>query len=83
MIAMIVANLLSGFIVPLAFFPDWLETIANATPFPSMVQTPIDVFIGQAGATAMVVQLFWCVVLLAACRAVFAAGTRKVVVQGG
>jgi ABC-2 type transport system permease protein len=83
MIAMIVANLLSGFIVPLAFFPDWLKAIANATPFPSMVQTPIDVFVGQSDATALLVQLFWCVVLLAACRAVFAAGTRKVVVQGG
>lgn len=82
-IAMIVMNLLSGFVVPLAFFPDWLEAIARATPFPSMVQTPIDVFVGRADATALLVQLFWCFALLGLCHVVFAAGTRKLVVQGG
>jgi ABC-2 type transport system permease protein len=82
-LAMIVANLLSGFIVPLAFFPGWLETIAHATPFPSMVQTPIDVFVGRAGPAALLVQLGWCVAMLGACYATFAAGTRKLVVQGG
>jgi ABC-2 type transport system permease protein len=82
-IAMILANLLSGFIVPVAFFPHWLKVVANATPFPSMVQTPIDIFVGRAGAEQLLVQAGWGLVLLAACYATFSAGARRLVVQGG
>ena len=86
-IAMILANLFSGFIVPLAFFPHWLKAIAYATPFPAMVQMPIDVFVGKAhGAHVLFtlgVQLAWFVGLVLVCRAAFSAGTRKLVVQGG
>jgi ABC-2 type transport system permease protein len=86
-IAMLVANLFSGFIIPVAFFPDWLRTIAYATPFPAMVQMPIDVFVGKADGIEVVytlaVQLAWLVGLLLVSRAVFAAGTRRLVIQGG
>ena len=86
-IAMLVANLFSGFIIPVAFFPDWLKTIAYATPFPAMVQMPIDVFVGKADGIevlyTLAVQLAWLVGLLLASRAVFAAGTRRLVIQGG
>src|SRR5699024_7179261 len=29
------------------WFPDWLLAIARATPFPSMIQTPIDTLSGR------------------------------------
>jgi ABC-2 type transport system permease protein len=52
-----------------------------------MVQMPIDVFVGKAeGLEALFtlgVQLAWLMGLLVACRIVFAAGTRRLVVQGG
>ena len=82
-LAMIVANLFSGFLIPLAFFPGWLRTVADATPFPSMVQIPIDLFVGEAGVGSLLVQLAWAVALLALCQAALAAGTRRLVVQGG
>jgi ABC-2 type transport system permease protein len=85
--AMILANLFSGFIVPIAFFPDWLAAVAHVTPFPAMVQVPIDVFIGKTAgpdvAVALAVQAAWLLLLLAACRAALAAGTRRLVIQGG
>jgi viologen exporter family transport system permease protein len=85
--AMLLANLFSGFIIPVGFFPDWLKAIAYATPFPAMVQMPIDVFVGKAGGLEALftlgVQLAWLVGLLVACRIVFAAGTRRLVIQGG
>jgi ABC-2 type transport system permease protein len=85
--AMVVANLFSGFVIPVAFFPHWLKAIAYATPFPAMIQTPIDIFVGRVDgvhvASALAVQLAWLVGLLLVCRAAFAAGTRKLVVQGG
>jgi ABC-2 type transport system permease protein len=87
LIALFVSLALSGMIIPVRFFPDWLAAIANATPFPSLVQTPIDVFVGETRgieiATALGVQAAWLAVLLLACRAVLAAGTRRLVVQGG
>jgi len=86
-IAMLVANLFSGFIIPVAFFPEWLKTVAYATPFPAMIQVPIDVFVGRLdGAdvvSALAVQLAWLIGLLVVCRVAFAAGTRRLVVQGG
>jgi ABC-2 type transport system permease protein len=86
-IALIASNLLSGFIIPVRFFPDWLATIANATPFPSMIQAPVDVFVGASSgvdaAIVLGVQLAWAVALLAGARATLALGVRRLVVQGG
>jgi ABC-2 type transport system permease protein len=83
----IAANIFSGFIIPVAFFPDWLAAIAHATPFPSMVQLPIDIFVGRAvGADAigvLVVQLAWAMGLMAAAVLLFERGVRRLVVQGG
>ena len=81
------SGLLSGHLLPVHWFPGWLAAIANATPFPSMVQTPIDVVTGRVEGTAalalMGIQLGWLVVSLLAGRLIFAGGTRKLVVQGG
>lgn len=86
-LAMIAVSFFSGFLVPVAFFPDWLAAIARATPFPSMLQLPIDIFIGTATGpqitATLAVQLAWAVALLAAAQGVFALGTRRLVVQGG
>jgi ABC-2 type transport system permease protein len=86
-ISALVVSLFSGLYIPVVFFPDWLKAIAYATPFPAMLQIPVDVFVGhRAGpeiAVALLVQAGWLVVLLGICRFVFAAGTRRLVVQGG
>jgi len=37
---------LSGFLMPLRFFPDWFVALCNLTPFPSMVNTIIEVYLG-------------------------------------
>lgn len=84
---MVVWLFLSGFLLPITFFPDWLEAFARATPFAAIVQLPVEVILGKhdAGALGVViaVQLTWAVVLLAVGRRVLAAATQKVVVQGG
>ena len=86
-LAMVVSHLFSGLIVPLVFFPGWLEAVARALPFASMLQTPNDVFLGElrgaelAGALAL--QVAWAAALLVLGRAVLSAGTRKLVIQGG
>jgi len=86
-IAVAVAAFFSGFIIPVRFFPEWLQTVAYATPFPSMLQLPVDVFVGATTGSELVatlaMQAGWLLALLATCYAVFARGTRKLVVQGG
>jgi|SRR5215207_787345 len=86
-LAMVASTFFSGQIVPLAFFPDWLETLAWALPFAAMVQAPIEVWLGHAEGLELVgllaLQAFWAVVLLGVGRAVLAAGMRKLVIQGG
>jgi ABC-2 type transport system permease protein len=86
-IALAVTSVLSGLAIPLVFFPGELRDILRTLPFAGMLQTPIDVYLGEelGGSTlgALALQAFWAVALLALGRAVLAAGTRKLVVQGG
>jgi ABC-2 type transport system permease protein len=86
-IAIAVLAFLSGLYIPVRFFPDWLQTLAYMTPFPSMVQLPVDVFVGYTTGAELVatlaIQLGWALVLFTACYAAFQRGTQKLVVQGG
>jgi ABC-2 type transport system permease protein len=80
-------GLFSGFYLPVHIFPGWLLLIANATPFPSMFQAPIDVLGGRvvnADALAVIgIQCAWLVGLVAVTRLLLWRGTRRLVVQGG
>lgn len=43
-----IITFLSGFIIPLEFFPDWLVTLLNYTPFPFMTYYPVKIFMGES-----------------------------------
>ena len=81
-----VSVMLCGLLVPVPWFPPWLHAIAAATPFPSMLQTPLDVITARidtaASLRAVAVQLIWLAVMLVAGRLALRAATRKLVVQG-
>lgn len=78
---------LSGFFMPLRFFPVWFQTFCHFTPFPSMVNTVMEIYLGlltgPALAWALAVQLVWTIVLIAICQFTLRAGVRKLVIQGG
>ncbi|GAA2361568.1 ABC transporter permease [Dactylosporangium salmoneum] len=80
---LVLTNILCGLVVPVHWFPGWLAALAAATPFPSMLQAPIDVLTGRAGWHAVAVQGLWLAALLVLGRAGFALGARRLVVQGG
>jgi len=86
-VALSVSLFFSGMILPLTFFPGWLRTIAHALPFASVIQTPIDVWLGKHHGGALVgvlaLQVFWALVLLALGRVALHFGARKLVIQGG
>jgi ABC-2 type transport system permease protein len=84
---MVGASVLSGLVVPVAFFPGWLRTLAYCTPFPAMLQTPVDVAVERADRAGLLlavgVQAGWAAGLLALAVLVLHRGTRRLVVQGG
>ena len=80
----ITSGLLCGLTVPLAFFPGWARDVLWMTPFPALMQAPIDVFLGHGNmAKILLYQVFWAVALLAVGHFALQRAVRKVVVQGG
>ena len=69
------------------FFPRWFIRLTQFTPFPSMVNTVIEVYLGTLTgpeiAQALLAQIAWIVLLLVAGQLVLRAGVRHLVIQGG
>ncbi|MBM7776321.1 ABC-2 type transport system permease protein [Actinokineospora baliensis] len=83
-----VSGAASGLYFPLAVLPEWLSTILwVATPFPSLLQAPLDIAVERGGTEhALLVclsQVVWVVLLLLACHWTQSRAVRKLVVQGG
>jgi ABC-2 type transport system permease protein len=83
----VLAMFMSGMLLPLTVFPSGFAEVAQAMPWSSALQIPVDVFLGKhQGAELFKVfafQAVWAFVLLLAGRALTAVATTKVVVQGG
>jgi ABC-2 type transport system permease protein len=83
----ITALTLSGTVVPLVLFPAGVESVLRALPFASMMQLPVEVFLGKHTGLDLVavylVQAAWLVALGLAGRLLLARAERKVVVHGG
>jgi ABC-2 type transport system permease protein len=77
----------SGLYVPVHLFPDWLRTIAYATPFPSLLQFPVDVLggrvLGWEAVEVVAMQAGWLVLLVVITRVALRRASRRLVVQGG
>lgn len=86
-LAFIVSWFLSGFMMPLRFFPDWFLNLCYLTPFPHMVNTIIEVYLGLLTgpklAAALLAQASWILILVIAARLVLGAGVRRLVILGG
>ena len=73
--------------VPIRYFPDWLQPVVLALPFASFTQTPADLFVERIQGAAIVgpllLQAMWAIVLLAAAQLMTLLAIRRVVIQGG
>lgn len=83
----IIAWFFSGFLMPLDFFPDWVIQLAHLTPFPSMLDTVMQIFIGTLSGweiiVALLVQIGWFVVLFAIGQLVLKTAVKRLVILGG
>lgn len=86
-VAATVWTLLSGFVIPIAMFPDTARAVIRVLPFVAMLELPMDIFLeratGNDAIATLGVQAIWAFVLLGAGRAMLGAATRKLVIQGG
>ncbi|GIE89975.1 ABC transporter permease [Actinoplanes regularis] len=82
-----VMNLLSGALIPLAYLPGWLATVAQWSPFAGLTSTPALIFLGRVdvrhGLTLVAVQLGWVLLLWFGARLMWRAGLRRLTVNGG
>jgi ABC-2 type transport system permease protein len=82
-----VVMILSGVLIPLAYFPDWAQTALKILPFSGLVDTPFNFYLGIIPATGLMtyglLQIFWIVFFIFIGMQVFNVAARKLVVQGG
>lgn len=79
--------LLSGFVMPMRFLPEWFSNLCWLTPFPHAVTTVVDVYLGLLDGEALFrslgLQLLWVVILTGACQLALNRGIRRLVILGG
>ena len=77
----------SGMAIPIRYFPHALRELCYALPFGSIIQTPIDIWLGKREGLALVgmlgLQLGWALALLGIGHLLLGRATRRLVVQGG
>lgn len=82
------SGIFGGLNFPVWFFPHAMAIgLIVATPFPSIIQIPLDILVERGSPTVQLgllgVQAGWVVALLTLCRWVQRRGERKLVIQGG
>jgi len=82
-----VVNVLSGLVVPLAFFPDWLRPWLRAQPFAGLFDIPFSIYFGAlsgwSAAGAIAIQFGWIAALIVFGRWRLEAAMARLQVQGG
>lgn len=77
----------SGLLMPLRFFPDWVQFLVYLTPFPYMLNAVVEIYVGVVQGPEMLrillIQLVWAVGLIVASQLVMRRGIHRLVILGG
>ena len=81
------ADILSGIVVPIPFFPKFLQIISRFLPFQYISDLPFRLYVGnislQDGAYGILIQFVWVVLLILLGNFLMKKNLKRVVVQGG
>jgi ABC-2 type transport system permease protein len=84
---MAVTSLFSGALVPLSFFPGWLEKLALVLPFQGIVHTPAAIYLEEVGAWGalglLAIQCAWVCVLWLCGKLMWSWAVRQITIHGG
>ena len=78
--------ILGGMLIPLDFYPAWLQTISKSLPFAYMMYGPARLFVRpdiQLFMQILIGQLLWLALLGCILTLVFSRGTKKLAINGG
>jgi ABC-2 type transport system permease protein len=75
--------LVSGFVIPVDFFPGPLRALVDWSPLIPLLMAPVRVATGRSAGQAVAGQVAWVVVLWLVGRLVLAVASRRLVVHGG
>lgn len=82
-----IALVLSGNILPLPLFPDWMQTFIEWQPFQGLIDVPFRIYSGNIGVEAIPLELaqqtFWTAIFIAWGYWAMSRMHRRLVVQGG
>ncbi|WP_027627680.1 ABC transporter permease [Ruminiclostridium cellobioparum] len=81
------SKVLSGAVIPLWYFPEWLRNIANTLPVRLGFDLPLSIYFGRINGTAILsgilIQIIWIAALLAISYICWFFAARRIVIQGG
>jgi ABC-2 type transport system permease protein len=78
--------ILGGFLIPLQFYPDWLQVISKALPFAAMIYGPAQLFVAptwELFGEILLMQTMWIGVFSAALVLAYRRGIGYLTVNGG
>lgn len=82
-----IADILSGVVVPIPFFPKFLQVISSYLPFQYISDLPFRIYVGNIGITegliGLGIQILWILILIPLGYILMHKSLKKVVVQGG
>jgi len=80
-------EMLSGLLIPMAFFPERAQKVLAWLPFEHIAYTPLQIYLGKIGGAqaleTLAVQWFWIVVLLLAAQLWWSRSLRNITIHGG
>lgn len=84
---MILADILSGLVLPIPFFPMFLQKISNLLPYRYITDFPFRLYISDisinSSLISLLVQIIWIIILVFAGYILTEKALKKVVIQGG
>ena len=82
-----IADILSGIVVPIPFFPKFLQVISSFLPFQYISDLPFRLYVGNLslaeGVFGMCIQLIWIIIFIILGNILMRKNIKKVTVQGG
>ena len=80
-------ELLSGLLIPMAFFPDKVRTVLAWLPFEHIAYTPLQIYLGKldraAALRALGIQWFWVIALMLLAHLWWNRASQKITIHGG
>ena len=86
-IFVVVADLLSGIVIPIPFFPSFLKNISKFLPFQYISDLSFRIYVGDIGIynclIGILIQIFWLILVIIIGYFLMKHNMKRVVVQGG